>query len=107
MFDQLTILDFLYPNTDFLGLHFAITGILPFPRSHLIDVILANGGVYDSSVTLHTDYLILGVLRLSSAIPDGISRKLRRAEQLQARGKQIQIVQFEDFLNLWKEEKES
>ena len=88
-----------------MGRHIAITGTLPVTRAEMIASIFALGGVYDPTVKLVTDYLIVGVLRPTMAMPDGISRKLRRAEQLRAAGGHICIVSQEDFLRLLEGEK--
>lgn len=102
--EQMCLFASALPNT-LSGVHIAITGTLPVTRAAMISGIEACGGVYDPTVKLVTDYLIVGVLRPTMAMPDGISRKLRRAEQLRAAGGHICIVSQEDFLRLLEGEK--
>lgn len=87
------------------GAHIAITGAMANTRSEVVSIIQANGGIYDTVVKHVTDYLVEGVLRPTVVIPDGRSKKLRRAEQLQAAGGHIRIITQEDFYRLLEGEK--
>ena len=101
--EQLTIFDLLLPAEACRGLRIAITGTLPITRAEMITLIKSHSGMYDTTVTRSTDILILGNLRPSKVIPDGISRKLRRAQQLQAACGKPKIVSFEEFEGIMEE----
>ena len=67
------------------GKKFAITGTLPIVRSEATAKLKKMGGVYKSSVTRDTDYLIVGDLRK-------ISHKLERARFLQKEGYDLLLL---------------
>lgn len=102
---QHTQLNFAPKKNSLGGLHIALTGTLVETRPVIVSIIQANGGIYDTVVKHVTDYLVEGVLRPTVVIPDGRSKKLRRAEQLQAAGGHIRIITQEDFYRLLEGEK--
>lgn len=93
-YEQLCLWSLSPAEKTLIDAHIAITGVLPVPRRKMAEHILSYGGKYDPNVTRTTDVLLVGVLR---SVPDGISRKLRRARQLQAVGGEIRIVTLEEF----------
>lgn len=72
---------------DIYGKRFAITGVLPVLRSDATVILENMGGIYKSSVTRDTDYLIVGDLRK-------ISRKLERAQCLQKAGYKLLVLDW-------------
>ena len=64
----------------------AITGTLPIRRAEMIDWIHAHGGYYHNGVRYLTNTLIVGEL------PGFITRKLRRANELNVREERIVIL---------------
>ena len=75
-----------------VGKEVAITGTLPIPRAEMIDWIHAHGGYYHDRVRYLTNTLIVGEL------PGFISRKLRRANELNAREERIVILDGTELL---------
>ena len=101
--EQLTMWDLSFSRDACRGHRIAITGTLPITRNEMISLIETHGGTYDASVTRTTDILILGTLRPTAAIPDGISRKLRRARQIQTAGGEIMILTLDEFQRMMEE----
>lgn len=60
------------------GKRIAITGKLALPRAAVIDLIAAVGGIYATTVSSHTDYLIIGAFAKGRTT----SRKLAAAMTL-------------------------
>lgn len=67
------------------GMRFAITGTLPIDRASAVAKLEKIGGIYKTSVTRDTDYLIVGQLRKQS-------HKLERAQKLQKEGQSLIIL---------------
>ena len=74
----------------------AITGCLVIPRREAIDELKRSGGIYASSVTRNTDYLVTGDLRRRR-----VSRKLLAARKLQNEAGKISLMTpYEFYLSL-------
>lgn len=76
---------------DLVGKRVAITGKLDMLRSDAMQLLCDSGGIYTSTVSRTTDYLVLGDLRRAT------SRKLVSARKLQSAGGKISIVSPYDF----------
>ena len=70
-------------------------------RETAIQKIVDVGGVVKSSVSNKTDFLIVGVQDKSVVGEDGRSSKEEKAYQMIKNGSNIQIINEEDFLNLF------
>jgi len=70
-------------------------------RETAIQKIVDVGGVVKSSVSNKTDFLIVGVQDKSVVGEDGQSSKEEKAHQMIKNGSTIQILNEEDFLNLF------
>lgn len=84
------------PAINLTGVKVAITGCLVIPRRKAIEALQRVGGVYASSVTRNTDYLVTGVLRRRK-----VSRKLLAARKLQEEAGKISLITpYEFYLSL-------
>lgn len=84
------------PAIDLAGVKVAITGGLVIPRREAIEALQRAGGLYASSVTRNTDYLVVGDLRRRK-----VTRKLLAAKQLQEqKGKISLMTPYEFYLGL-------
>ena len=75
------------PAIDLAGVKIAITGTLVIPRREAIELLQRVGGLYASSVTRNTDYLVVGNLRHRR-----VTRKLLAARKLQEEAGKISLM---------------
>jgi tetratricopeptide (TPR) repeat protein len=81
------------------GRVFAITGrMASMSRREAEELVRNRGGEAQDAVTRATDVLVLGAEGLPLTSDGGVSRKLRRAQQLRARGSSIEILTEDAFL---------
>lgn len=81
-------------NTSLEGLTFVITGTLPtLKRDEAKEIIEAHGGKVTGSVSKKTDYLLAG---------EEAGSKLTKAQDLQAKGEKIQIIDEAMLLEMTK-----
>lgn len=80
---------------------FVFTGDLKqLPREQAQKIVEGEGGIIKKSVVLKTDYVVVGIEN-PAVVVDGKSTKQRRAEELNAtKGKNIQIITEEQFMNM-------
>lgn len=80
---------------------FVFTGDLKqLPREQAQKIVEGEGGMVKKSVVLKTDYVVVGIEN-PAVVVDGKSTKQRRAEELNAtKGKNIQIINEEQFMNM-------
>lgn len=69
-------------------------------RKDAMQIVVNLGGMCGNSVTLNTNYLILGNLEYTSNIKGDKSNKLKKAEQLKLKGKDIEIISENVFYDL-------
>lgn len=84
------------PAIDLAVVKVAITGALVIPRREAIEALQRKGGIYASSVTGSTDYLVIGDLRRRK-----VTRKLLAARKQQEKaGKVSLMTPYEFYLSL-------
>lgn len=77
------------------------TGALAmFTRVEAAQIVVNLGGLCENGVTKRTNFLIVGDFDYSSNIKDGKSNKLKRAEQLIAKGQDLQILSEQVFYDM-------
>ena len=72
----------LFQNASLMGQAVAITGRLSIPRREAIALISYSNGDYRTMVSSMTTILVVGAIQ--SSAPDGLTKKLRKAEQINA-----------------------
>ena len=89
----------LFQNDNLLGQSVAISGRLSIPRREAIDLVLYSHGTYRSTVSSLTTMLVVGKIR--STAPDGLTKKIRAANLLNAADPgRIQIIGQGEFYRL-------
>ena len=85
------------------GQHCVFTGALEkMIRKEAFQLVVDYGGVVQDSVNKDTNYLIVGSLDYSSSVRDGKSGKLKRAEGLILKGRDLAVISenvFYDMIN--------
>lgn len=77
------------------------TGALAkYTRVEAAQIVVNLGGLCENGVTKRTNFLIVGDFDYSSNIKDGKSSKLKRAEQLIAKGQDLQILSEQVFYDM-------
>lgn len=80
---------------------FVFTGILEkMSRKEAMQIVADYGGVNKDSVTLNTNYLVLGNNDYCTTIKDGKSSKHKKAESLKLKGKDIDIITENVFYDM-------
>lgn len=74
------------------------TGALSLPRRAAVDRAHELGAAVEPGVTAHTTLLVVGDQDLSKLVGQQKSTKLRKAEQLIAKGQSIRILAENDFM---------
>ncbi len=69
-------------------------------RKQAFQLVVDCGGHIEDGITKHTNYLIVGSLEYASNIKDGKSNKLKKAEQLIVKGKDLQILSENTFYDM-------
>lgn len=96
------------PNTAIYGRTFVFTGALDdMPRKDAMQLVVDLGGLCDDTVNKNTNYLVLGNQGYSIALKDGKSSKHKKAEKLQAKGADIQIISESVFYEMVREAQHS
>ena len=86
------------PNVEFDGRTFCFTGVAKrAPRKELEKVVGELGGIYSDSITLKTDYLIVGDNGNPCWAFACYGRKVEKAIELRKSGKQISVIHEFDF----------
>lgn len=75
------------------GCRVAITGKLAIPRKTAISLINASGGIYSSSVSATTDYLVVGGFCANRST----SRKLKSSDKVISSGGKLKVITPEDL----------
>lgn len=84
------------------GKNVVLTGDLEsLTRPAAMQKIVNVGGIVKSSVSAKTDYLVVGKQDLSVVGSDGLSSKERKAHELIESGKEIVILNEQEFLDLF------
>lgn len=77
------------------------TGTLAkMPRKQAFQIVVDCGGRIEDGITKKTNYLIVGSLEYARNIKDGKSSKLKKAEQMIIKGKDIQILSENTFYDM-------
>ena len=79
------------------GHSFAFTGSLGFSRREIRAELEQRGAIYHPRVTRGTDYLVIGRI-LPSQGKNGITNKMRLADQYLKTGSPIRILSAPEFL---------
>jgi DNA polymerase III subunit epsilon len=83
------------------GKHVVFTGELKtMTRAAASQKVLERGGLPSENINADTDYLVVGNFNAATMRTSDKSSKLKKAEQLAARGQPIEIIGEEDFLRL-------
>lgn len=85
------------PTIDLHKKHIAITGYLDFKRNLVIEWITDCGGLYCTTVSANTDYLVVGRIRRTKNMKSEETRKLHNAHLLLSSGCHIKILSPEDL----------
>ena len=90
-----------YVDDDFKGKHFVFTGtLLSMTRDKAQAVVQVGGGIPQNGVNKKTDYLVMGIQDYALLREDHLSGKARRAKELQAEGKDIKIIDEDEFIRM-------
>lgn len=81
------------------GKSFAFTGAMGFTRRELRAALEERGGIYHARLTRSTDYLVIGRI-LPSQGRNGITNKMRLADQYLKTGSPIRIISAPEFMLL-------
>jgi DNA polymerase III epsilon subunit-like protein len=95
-----------HPNESdaLFGLNIAFTGALSIPRREAMQAVVDRGAVATRGVTRKTDILVTGFQDLTRlAAGESKSAKLRKAEELRATGRPIEIITEADLIRLLQE----
>lgn len=83
------------------GQHCVFTGTLErMLRKEAFQIVADYGGIIQDNVTKDTNYLIVGSLEYASSIKDGKSGKLKKAESLILKGKDLTIISENVFYDM-------
>lgn len=89
------------PESPFFGKTVVFTGQMAMVRRIAWQLVAEVGGIPTDNVTKTTDYLVCGYQDLMKlAHGETKSRKLRRAEQLQAEGQPLEFLTEKDFFEM-------
>lgn len=87
-----------YGNSPLLDISFCFTGEFSVERAELFDMVKSVGALPREKVSKKTNYLVVGDI---SDLPDwAIQRKKGEAEEIQANGGSIQIIDEADFFKM-------
>lgn len=96
---QLSFDDYLeVPIIDLAGKHIAITGFLDYTRAVVVEWIVSCGGIYVTTVSSKTDYLVVGRIKRTRNMRSEDTRKLHRAHELLASGGHIKLLSQDELL---------
>ncbi len=87
-------------NNALVGKRVAITGTLSVPRQYVYKLLKAVGATPTNCVSRNTDYLVMGELAITKAMPNGISHKLAAAADLRSTGHKIAIISEDDLFSI-------
>ena len=94
--------DFVDPGGDFRGKQVAITGSLDsMTRAEAQELLFSSGAKVTSSISKNLDYLVSGAQDLRKLSEGDVqSAKYRKVMELRSQGKEIEIIDEEQFLQL-------
>jgi len=91
----------LDPNHPICGMSFVFTGVMAtFSRRVAMQAVVDRGGLCHDSVKRDTDFLVLGQNGYIGYRAGHKSNKIRRAEDLSAKGYSVEILSERDFLEM-------
>lgn len=82
------------------GQEFVFTGTLNQPRNDLMQLVVNLGGKCNNSVTLNTNYLVVGSFEYETRIKGEKSTKIIKAENNIAKGQDLSIIDEDTFFDL-------
>lgn len=89
------------PDHPFYQKKACFTGKLQrFTRREAMSLYISYGGIPENSVTVKTNYLIMGDLDFNVVGESGKSAKIKRAEKLLSQNQEIQLVTENEFLRM-------
>ena len=96
------------PHTDvfddthpFFGKRIVFTGALSrMTRKEAAQLVLDVGGMFADSLNKETNYLVIGNEDFKSCVKDGKSSKMLKAEQMQKKGLDIQVISEDQFFDM-------
>ncbi len=86
------------PNLLFDGTKFCFTGTFAFGSRRDCEAAVTNKGASAGSLTAKTDYLVIGIYATDSWAHSSYGRKIEKAVDMQAKGKDIFIVGEEHWV---------
>ena len=87
------------PDSPFYGRSVVFTGtMLSMTRSEAQQLVADLGGIVGNNVTGSTHYLVVGQQDYRVG-PDGMSRKQKKANELVARGAELEVISEKEFLD--------
>lgn len=76
------------------------TGALEMPRKEAMQHVVNVGGLISNSVTMATNYLVIGSFNYIKSVKDGKSSKIKKAEKMKLDGFDINIIYENTFIEL-------
>ncbi|TYV61063.1 hypothetical protein FZ042_13115 [Listeria monocytogenes] len=99
--------DILTKETDFdqsnpfYGSHVCFTGKMDsIVRREAMQLICDLGGIPEDRVTMQTNYLVLGDTSYSVNVKDGVTGKMKKAQQLIGKGQELEILSESVFIDM-------
>ncbi|MFD1672890.1 exonuclease domain-containing protein [Agrilactobacillus yilanensis] len=86
----------------FFGKNVCFTGALSIKRAEAAQLITDVGGKAQSSVTKQTDYLVVGDVDYIASVKNGVTGKMKKAQEYIALGQELKVIPepvFLDFMN--------
>lgn len=88
-------------SNEFYNKTICFTGTLSsMDRKDAAQLIVNKGGTFGNTVTKKTNYLVMGIQDYSKFTDGQKSSKLKKAEELIAKGQDLEIISEDEFLNL-------
>jgi DNA polymerase-3 subunit epsilon len=89
-------------DNPFYRQNICFTGKLSINRAEAAQVVANLGAVPQKGVTKETDILVVGDFTYVSSVENGVSGKLKKAQEYISKGLDIQIIPESEFVNLLK-----
>ena len=80
------------------------TGALSIPRKDAAQLVVNIGGAAQNGINKKTDYLVIGDISYSTNVKNGITGKMKRANELMNAGQDITILTETLFMEMLEEE---
>lgn len=97
-------IEIVHSDEDFVDKYFVFTGaLLSMTRAKAMEIVAKGGGFPQDTITLKTDYLVVGVQDLKITC-DGQSGKMKKAADYKSKGSKIEVIGEDQFLNMIDEE---